>query len=152
MKRLTDYIAESFKRPSAGQTWQNKSVKPRTKDELKKIIKDAFAHKQYDLNFIDTSYIHDMSGLFEGVEHNFDVSDWDVAHVTDMSYMFNGCKNFNCDLSVWDVHCVTKMQYMFKDCKNLKCDLSAWDTREVKDDMYMFDGCRKIKTPSWYSK
>ena len=96
-----------------------------------------------------------MSGLFEGVEHNFDVSDWDVSHVTDMSYMFNGCKNFNCDLSVWDVHCVTKMQYMFKDCKKLNCDLSAWDTREVKGDMYMFymfDGCRKMKIPSWYSK
>lgn len=152
MKRLTDYIAESLKRPSA---MQNKGVKPRTKDELKKIIKDAFAHKQYNLNFIDTGYITDMSGLFEGVEHNFDVSDWDVSHVTDMSYMFNGCKNFNCDLSAWDVHCVTKMQYMFKDCKNLKCDLSAWDTRQVKGDMYMFymfDGCRKMKIPSWYSK
>ena len=152
MKGLIDYIEESLKRPSA---LQNRSVKPRTKDELEKLIKHEFAHKRYDLNFIDTGYIHDMSGLFEGVEHNFDVSDWDVSNVTDMSYMFNGCKNFNCDLSVWDVHCVTKMQYMFKDCKNLKCDLSAWDTRQVKGDMYMFymfDGCRKMKIPSWYSK
>ena len=48
MKRLTDYIAESFKRPSAGQTGQNKSVKPRTKDELEKIIKDI-ENKIYNL-------------------------------------------------------------------------------------------------------
>ena len=34
MKILTDYIAESFKRPSARQ---NKSIKSRTKNELKKI-------------------------------------------------------------------------------------------------------------------
>ena len=148
MKRLTDYIAESFKRPSARQ---NKSVKPRTKDELEKIIKDAFAHKQYNLNCIDTSYIKDMSGLFKGVEHNFDVSDWDVSNVTNMSYMFDRCKSFNCDLSVWNVHNVTNMRCMFYDCKKLNCDLSAWDTRYAKDDMdHMFDGCDKMKTPSWY--
>lgn len=35
MKRLTDYITESFKRPSARQ---NKSVKPSYKDELNNII------------------------------------------------------------------------------------------------------------------
>ena len=122
MKRLTDYIAESFKRPSAGQ---NKSVKPRTKDELEKIIKDAFAHKQYNLNFIDTSYITDMSELFKGVKHNFDVTDWDVSHVTDMSFMFADCTHFN-------------------------CDLSAWDTRNVKDMKYMFYRCRDMKVPSWY--
>ena len=150
MKRLTDYIAESFKRPSAGQTGQNKSVKPRTKDELEKIIKDAFAHKQYNLNFIDTSYITDMSELFKGVEHNFDVTDWDVSHVTDMSFMFADCTHFNCDLSVWNVHCVTNMLGMFEKCKILNCDLSAWDTRNVKDMKYMFYRCRDMKVPSWY--
>lgn len=147
MKRLTDYIAESFKRPSAGQ---NKSVKPRTKDELEKIIKDAFAHKQYDLNFIDTSYIKDMSGLFKGVEHNFDVTDWDVSHVTDMSFMFADCTHFNCDLSVWNVSKVTNMLGMFEKCKILNCDLSAWDTRNVKNMKYMFYRCRDMKVPSWY--
>lgn len=150
MKRLTDYIAESFKRPSAGQAGQNKSVKPRTKDELEKIIKDAFAHKQYDLNFIDTSYITDMSELFKGVKHNFDVTDWDVSHVTDMSFMFADCAHFNCDLSVWNVHCVTNMLGMFENCKILNCDLSAWDTRNVKNMKYMFYRCRDMKVPSWY--
>ena len=172
MKRLTDYIAESFKRPSAGQ---NKSVKPRTKDELKKIIKDAFAHKQYNLNFIDTSYIKDMSGLFEGVRHDFDVTDWDVSNVTDMSHMFADCTQFNGDLSVWDVSNVTDMSFMFKNCGNfnaelyawdvssvtnmramfkncqkLNCDLSRWNVRKDVNTKFMFDGCDKMKVPSWY--
>ena len=147
MKRLTDYIAESFKRPSAGQ---NKSVKPRTKDELEKIIKDAFAHKQYDLNFIDTSYINDMSGLFEGVKHDFDVTDWDVSNVTDMSFMFADCTQFNGDLSVWDVSNVTDMSFMFKNCQKLKCNLSSWDVRKDVNTKFMFDGCDKMKVPSWY--
>ena len=174
MKRLTDYIAESFKRPSAGQ---NKSVKPRTKDELEKIIKDAFAHKQYNLNFIDTSYIKDMSGLFEGVKHDFDVTDWDVSHVTDMSYMFADCIHFNGDLSVWnvsnvtdmsfmfkncgnfnaelyawDVSSVTNMRAMFKNCQKLKCNLSRWNVRKDVNTKFMFDGCDKMKVPSWYSE
>ena len=149
MKRLTDYIAESFKRPSAGQ---NKSVKPRTKDELEKIIKDAFAHKQYNLNFIDTSYIKDMSGLFEGVKHDFDVTDWDVSHVTDMSYMFADCIHFNCDLSVWNVSNVTDMSFMFKNCQKLKCNLSRWNVRKDVNTKFMFDGCDKMKVPSWYSE
>ena len=55
MKKLEEYIAEAY------DTKSNKStVQPKNKTELKKIIKDAFAHKQYDLNFIDTSKIADM--------------------------------------------------------------------------------------------
>ena len=42
------------------------TVQPKTKDELKKIIEDTIKEQgnNCDLNFIDTSLIKDMSGLF----------------------------------------------------------------------------------------
>ena len=68
------------------------------------------------MNFIDTSKITNMGDLFKfdnNIKHNFDVSDWDVSNVTDMSDMFYECGQFNCDLSKWDVSKVKDMQYMF---------------------------------------
>ena len=63
-------------------------VQPKTKEQLKQLINYAFKHDIYDLNFIDTSKITNMSWLFESVKHNFDVSNWDVSNVKDMSHMF----------------------------------------------------------------
>ena len=51
------------------------------------------------MNFIDISKITDMSELFGNVEHDFDVSNWDVSNVTDMTSMLAFCNKFNCDLS-----------------------------------------------------
>lgn len=69
MKNLANYILEAKK--------QNLDIdrrQPKSRSELEMIISGAFNRKQYDLNFIDTSKITDMSELFEGVKHNFDVS------------------------------------------------------------------------------
>merc|ERR1711957_918839 len=30
------------------------------------------------------------------------IADWDVSAITDMSYLFNGLRNFNADISNWD--------------------------------------------------
>ena len=109
MKKLEEYIAEAY------DTKSNMSVvQPKNKTELKKIIKDAFAHKQYDLNFIDTSKITDMQELFEYCEHDFDVSSWDVSKVKYMSYIFHNCLKFKGKgLENWDVSNVTDMRFMF---------------------------------------
>ena len=88
-------------------------VQPKTKEQLKQLINYAFKHDIYDLNFIDTSKITDMSWLFENVKHNFDISSWDVSNVTNMTGMFYCCYDFNCDLSNWDVSNVTDMGYAF---------------------------------------
>ena len=98
-------------------------VQPKTKEQLKQLINYAFKHDIYDLNFIDTSKITDMSWLFENVKHNFDISSWDVSNVTDMANMFYYCVNFNCDLSGWDVSNATTMKYMFACCEKFNCDL-----------------------------
>ena len=91
-------------------------VQPKTKEQLKQLINYAFKHDIYDLNFIDTTEITDMSMLFRYSDYNFDVSDWDVSNVTDMNNMFYCCNNFDCDLSNWDVSNVTNMRGMFNSC------------------------------------
>ena len=150
-------------------------VQPKNKAQLKSLIEYAFNHNIYDLNFIATSEITNMSWLFEYISCNFDISNWDVSTVTNMSAMFYCCWNFNCDLSYWDVSNVTCMEYMFGGCKKFNCDLSNWNVSNVTDmdNMFvnckkfncnlsdwdiskisrwknMFGGCDKMTIPSWY--
>ena len=125
-------------------------IQPKNRVQLVQLIDYAFKHKQYDLNFIDTSKITDMSGLFTCIAHDFDVSSWDVSNVTCMEYMFVNCKNFNCDLSYWDVSNVTDMDNMFYNCKKFNCDLSDWDISNITRWKNTFYGCDKMTIPSWY--
>ena len=99
-------------------------VQPKTKEQLKQLINYAFKHDIYDLNFIDTSKITDMSWLFENVKHNFDISSWDVSNVKDMSYVFQFCYDLDCDLSSWDVSSETNMRDMFDECD--KMSIPSW--------------------------
>ena len=49
-----------------------------------------------------------MSNLFDDLDKfNGDISKWDVSNVTDMSFMFCGCRSFNQPLANWDVSKVT---------------------------------------------
>ena len=152
-------------------------VQPKNKTQLKSLIEYTFNHNIYDLNFIDTSKITDMSNLFMNCEYDIDVSNWDVSNVInmgctfyncnmftgkglenwdvsnvkDMSDMFYYCKKFDCDLSNWDVSNVTDMYSMFTACENFKGKgLENWDVSKVKDMNYMFNGCDKMIFPSWY--
>ena len=103
-------------------------VKPKNKMQLKQLVDYAFKHNIYDLNFIDTSKITDMSELFININHNFDVSSWDVSNVTNMGCTFYKCSMFTGKgLENWDVSNVTNMYRMFTWCKSFNSDLSNWD-------------------------
>ena len=107
-------------------------VQPKNKNQLKQLIDYAFKHNIYDLNFIDTSKITDMTLLFSKCDYNIDISHWDMSNVRNMSYMFYHCKNFNCGLSNWDVSNVTTTFCMFVGCKKFNSDLSNWNMANVK--------------------
>ena len=164
MKNLVEYISESYEYThnlsKSEQDWINynkgkgkSKVQPKSKKELIKIINDSFEKGVYDLNFIDTSKITDMSWLFENIKHNFDVSNWDVSNVKDMTGMFYCCKNFDCDLSNLNVSNVTDMHALFRKCNNFTGKgLENWDVSKVTDMRYMFNDCNKLTIPRWYDK
>ena len=128
-------------------------VQPKNKTQLKQLIKYTFKHNIYDLNFIDTSEITDMSLLFTNCKYDFDISDWDVSNVINMGYTFYKCNVFTGKgLENWDVSKVKNMNYMFYNCKNFNCDLSDWDISNMTRWKNTFGGCDKMIIPVWYKK
>ena len=66
--------------------WSAYSCQPKTKEELKEIIKERIENEgpNCDLNDIDVSLIEDMSYLFFGSKFDGDISEWDVSNVTNL--------------------------------------------------------------------
>ena len=139
MKSLQNYITEKI--------LINKNSKieyiyhPKTKDELKKIIKQKIEYEgnKCDLNDIDTSNITDMSYLFEDSDFNGDISKWNVSNVESMWAMFYNSK-FNGDISNWDVSNVTNMRSMFYGSV-FNQDISNWDVSNVTNNANIFVNC-----------
>lgn len=88
----------------------NDNINQLVNDEIKRLGWEA------DLQFIDTSEVTDMSGLFANTCFCGDISKWDVSKVEDMTGMFRNCRGFNGDLTTWKLNkrCVTDA--MFSGC------------------------------------
>jgi len=67
------------------------------------------------------------------------ISEWDVSRVTDMSYLFKDCKNFNEDISDWETSRVTTFKRMFEDAAKFNVDISSWDTKRAQTFEHMFE-------------
>ena len=69
-------------------------------------------------------------------------------NITDMSYMFYGCKNLISirNIANWDTINVTNMKSMFHFCKNLKSldNISELRVDNITDFSYMFYGCNSL--------
>ena len=145
MKNLSEYINEKLSLDDI------EVYKPKTKDELKKLIDKLIKERglKADLNDIDTSEIEDMSWLFYKSEFNGDISRWDVSRVTDMDSMFEGSK-FNSNISRWNTDNIRSMGFMFA-YSQFNGDISRWDVSKVKDMGGMFQNCPlELHPPKWY--
>ena len=91
MKTLKQYLTERLLIKKINNKY---NYFPKTKDELKRIIKERIKEEgnEVDLNDIDVSKIIDMSSLFKGTKFNGDISNWDVSNVIYMKNMFGNCQ------------------------------------------------------------
>lgn len=103
-----------------------------------------------------TPNLIDVHGMFAYCEKlNVNLSGWDVKNVTDMDFMFYGCKSFEGKgLDKWKLQNIVKTKSMFKQCVKLKCNLDSWKPYikhiQFFDMANMFDECPKKSIPDWY--
>ena len=95
---------------------------------------------QGNFNWIDTSSITDMEGLFEDSIFNGDVSRWDVSNVENMNKMFHNAYLFNQNISNWDVSNVRTANYMFCNAKTFNQNISNWNVFNMQSMQGMFNG------------
>lgn len=88
---------------------------------------------------------------------DIDLTNFKMKEVTNMAYMFCGCKNLkSIDLSSLNTKNVTIYSGMFGGCMNLtSLDLSSFDSKKLTDMSGMFAGCfnlKKIDLTPMYTK
>ena len=89
----------------------------------------------------DLAHVTDMTYMFKGATlFNGDLSSFDTSAVTDMRRMFAGAKKFNGDLSRFNTSAVTNMYGMFEGAEAFNGDLSSFDTSAVTNMSGMFEG------------
>ena len=92
--------------------------------------------------------ITDLSFMFQHCYNfNFSIETWDVSNVTNMKCMFMNCQKFNQGLNSWNTSNVTDISYMFVSCHSFNQTLNSWDTKNVTDMAYMFEGCYEFNHP-----
>lgn len=88
----------------------------------------------FDISNWDVSNVENMSGLFSYSGHlnNIDLSLWNVSKVTNMSKMFHVTGYLTTlDISNWNVSEVTNMSTMFNSPGIVNLDISKWDISKV---------------------
>ena len=75
--------------------------------------------------------IHKAVGMFAYSRlFNGDISQWDVSHIKDMSWMFCHASSFNCDLNSWDVSIVEDVNMMFCEADSFNSDnIKTWEAK-----------------------
>lgn len=137
MKKLEEFVNEKLK---VSKT----SFKPKDSKQLREIIMDAVEDDpEADLNFIDTSLITSMNSLFNDINFDGDISNWDVSSVHDMAYMFwrsNFTGKNSPGMNNWDVSNVLSMDCMFEQSQ-FNQDISKWEVDRECSCESMFSDC-----------
>lgn len=94
------------------------------------------------IEYINTSNVTDMSYMFYGCKalKRLDLSSFNTSNVTDMTSMFYGCEALtSLNVNNFNTSNVTDMTSMFDDCRSLsKLNLSSFNTANVTSMGYMF--------------
>ena len=72
--------------------------------------------------------LNDKNDVIDKIGH---ISDWNVAYITNMSYLFNNARSFNENISDWYVNNVTNMDKMFYNAKLFDQSLNEWNVSNV---------------------
>ncbi len=113
--------------------------KPENNEQLKKDIEE--------LKKIYSEYTNSTKENKEDVWDKGLIGDWDVSHITDMSYLFFEFSNFNENINNWNVSSVTNMKSMFFGCEAFNQPLNSWNVSKVTNMEGMFDNCEKFNQP-----
>jgi len=112
--------------------------------------KDLALKQIEGLEFLNTSEVKDMSGMFYGCSGltSLDLSHFNTQNVTKMSGMFYGCSGLtSLDLSHFNTQNVTNMSWTFDGCSGLSSlDLSHFNTQNVTKMSGMFYGCSGLSS------
>ena len=67
------------------------------------------------------------------------ISAWNTSCITDMSYLFTYCNEFNDDINAWDVGQVTRFTQIFYEATSFDQALNSWDAGQATQMGGMFD-------------
>ena len=103
-----------------------------------------------DLEYLNTANVTDMSYMFYGCKNlsSLDVPNFNTANVTDMESMFEECSGLtSLDLTSFNTANVTDMDRMFFECSALTTIYASdkFVTTKVKHGYDMFYECRNLK-------
>lgn len=89
-------------------------------------------------NVLTTSYMFSSCAL----KNPFNIDNWDVSNVTDMSYMFFGSSTFNQNIGSWNVENVKNMSNIFAGALAFNQNIENWDVGNVTTMLGMFQSAK----------
>lgn len=97
---------------------------------------------------LKTNEVTDMSYMFKGCKSlkSLNLAKFNTSNVTDMSHMFDGCSGLaTLNTGTLDAQNVTDMSFMFRGCASLKTlDLTDFVSSHVRNMRAMFKGCDSL--------
>lgn len=97
---------------------------------------------------LKTNEVTDMSYMFKGCKSlkSLNLAKFNTSNVTDMSHMFDGCSGLaTLNTGTLDAQNVTDMSFMFRGCASLKTlDLTDFVSSHVTNMRAMFKGCDSL--------
>lgn len=96
----------------------------------------------------DLSLVTDISFIFSGCDNfNQSINHWDVSNVSNMEGMFSRATSFNQALNTWDVSGVTNMHNMFSNAYSFNQPLNNWNVSTVINMSGMLEEANSFNQP-----